>query len=197
MIDIVSQEIICNHIVKPDDSSKVLDFNCQEGDFITILQLEPDQYIGVDFSQNINTSKKIYPDYKFLDSWIGKSFIKADIICASFYDGCFFDFQYLPNILFDNLEYQGVFFIIVNTHIGEDRLFDIQNKIREKNMSCDLWGLEYSMPKSEYKNFEQRFLVQNTMTLSGELDGCRYWIMSGKRKDTNVISLQKVKKEGV
>ena len=162
-----------------------------------------DKYCGVDVSPAmLEIAKKKYPDYRFeqlngsemigwgiwdlvltifgqlnymgLPQWVDS--MEANLSADESFNmdspeswGQFLSVMYSDNYKPSYLNGEASFYSI----------HEVEDVIRKSSLHAEFWGLSFPMLGEENQSYSQMLDIQSTMTLSGDLDGCNYWIIKG------------------
>ena len=195
----VEEEIIATFLPDMDKAESVLDIGCGTGNMISVGQLHPKSYYGIDISSEmLKSATEKYPDYTFAQA------DGSDMVLHGCWD--------LVLTIFGQLNYMGLAnwceSMIQNMHHDEyavnqkarflsvmyssdyrpDYLDSqasgytpqyIKRILHENGLACNIWGLSYPLPMEENMDFASLLDTQTHLTNSGDLTGCRYWIIEG------------------
>lgn len=191
-IHFVEEEIIAGHIPNIADNQKVLDIGCGTGNMITVGQIKPDQYTGIDISDNmLQQAEKKYPDYTFAYHDARKPLIgNFDVILSIFGQANYMGIYDWVESIELNLAKGGAFLSVMYSDNykpeylnGEATLYDIDSvhmAISQSPLDYKIKGLTFPMPNAyQYLEFDMLYQIQNNMTESGDLEKCKYWIIKG------------------
>ena len=189
----VEEEIIAQFMPDFDNNTKILDVGCGTANMITVGQIKAHQYLGVDISQKmIDIAKVKYPDYSFqktdgvesigdgefdlglyvfgqinymgLEPWVNSLCANLDIIGGQFLAVMYAD-GYKPDYMTEE--------------IHRPPYFSIKTLLGEYGINFTIHGLSYPILGDVVSSYEDIYKKQIVMTESGNLDGCKYWILKG------------------
>lgn len=196
-IHFVEEEIIASHIPAIADNQKVLDIGCGTGNMITVGQIKPEQYTGIDISDNmLQQAEKKYPDYTFAYHDAKKPLIEEFAVVLSIFGQANYMgiYDWIEAIEF-NIAKGGKFLSVMYSDSykpeylnGEATLYDIDSvkmALSQSPLDYKIKGLTFPLPNAyQYFDFDMLYQIQNNMTESGDLEQCKYWIIEGGISDT-------------
>ena len=170
--------------------SKVLDVGCGTGHVIELGGFNPWEYFGIDISSSmVKLAEDKYPDHEFVVGDITEGiFGKYDLILAVYGQINHIGLFAWADILKANLEDEGDFYAVIyadtnNPDIcyeeGNHKIFtelQIDEVMSRIYPDYKLRGL--SFPFEEGMSPEDLFKYQIAKTESGDLEGCKYWMLS-------------------
>lgn len=183
-----------------NDSDSIVDIGCGTGHLITIAQIEPSNYLGVDISEKmILEAEKKYPEWEFWNEdacSLVLSNNKFDVVTAVFGQINYIGINDFIEIMDHLLDEGGRFFCVMYTpeykpdYLNGGTLFysveDIHSAFSRTGFDFKLEGLSFPIDEDGL-TYDARKAVQTELTESGGLDGCKYWMLSGSRIDAGYI----------
>ena len=205
-IHFVEEEIISSFLPDIEINSKILDIGCGTGNMINVGQYGLNQYTGVDISEEmLIKAQNKYEGYEFLHL-DGSEVIKHgeyDLILHVFGQLNYMGVERWMDSILANINQDGKFFTImyapeyqpdyINFNLVHPELEIIDIICDEVDIEYECYGLSFPMIGEENMSFSQLLHHQLTMTSSGNLDGCKYWMLIGKTKQKNKPNLRLVK----
>ena len=189
----VEEEIIAEHLPNLYPHSKVLDVGCGTANMITVGQFTSEQYFGIDISENmVDIARQKYPDYSF-ENLDGRESVGDGEWDLALYVFGQLNYMHLEpwiqslcaNVNMFNGEFLAVVYAqgyqpnYVNKEIGYPPAGIICMMLEEHGFDFTLNGLSFPMIGDEQMSYQQLYNRQIAMTKSGELEGCKYWIING------------------
>lgn len=195
----VEEDIIARFLPEIDKDSCVLDIGCGTGNMITVGQIPADNYFGVDISvEMLKTASKKYPDYRFQQADGSEMILHGcwDLVLTVFGQLNYMGLSDWCESMVQNMSHdenavkQKSRFLSV-MYSGEYRpnyldsqasgytVKHIKQTLNNNLLSCNIWGLSYPLPSEDEMSFNELLQAQMLLTESGDLTGCRYWLIEG------------------
>ena len=180
--------IINDHIAAMKPLGRVLSAGCGTGHDITMCILEPEGFLGTDISEGmLAEARKKYPNYAFENKAIADPVEREfDTVLGIFgvvnYGG-------LEVVLerFKEVKATKLFLVMfapsytppyVNGEIRRYTPEAVKHILSEAGLKFSMAGMTFPLPGEENKGVRLTYMEQKTLTKSGNLGGCKYWILS-------------------
>ena len=165
---------------------KVLSVGCGTGNDISILRLEPEKSVCVDFSKNmLRIARKKYPEYRFELHDVTQSPFRynADTVVALYGVVNYIGMRAFVRQVFQSGATKFIAILYANgyTPYNIDNIphrFGVSDliELRQAFPSLRVSGLSYFMDSNDIP-FEPLLTAQKLMTMQpSSLSGCKYWV---------------------
>ena len=188
----VEDELIAGLSGRLEPFGNCLSLGCGTGEDISLFQIPPEDFFGVDISLPMLHRATIkYPDYRF-EWWDAITPVKGRYHTVL---GIFGFINYAGIDAFtDNLkathakqfitvcysrDYAPDYSSSVVTHYDIEY---IRRSLTEAGYEVEVAGVSYPTPDEDTLGYEALYIQQSTLTEQGDLSGCRYWILTGRRE---------------
>lgn len=188
----VEEELIADEAGWLSPFMKVLSLGCGTGEDITVLQIPPEEFLGVDISYPmIKRAITKYPDYRF-EVWDATTPVPGRYHTVVGIFG-FINYAGLHTFINNLRSVHAEQFIAVcysdwyTPDYSKDvctnySLSDIQEAIELAGFDVSVSGLSFPVPNEDKMSFEELYTQQSLLSEMGVTDGCRYWVVTGSRK---------------
>lgn len=188
-IHFVEEQIILDRITRIAPLGRVLSLGCGTGHDITMCQLEPKGFLGVDISpEMLVVANRNYPEHLFAE-WDCREDVEASFDTVI---GLFGIVNYVgPERVFEIVRQVGAkqfFFVLYAPPYFPDYLNGEAKHYAASELSAALLdsgykiksveGLSFPVVGGDELPFPELYHAQNLLS-STELSGCKYWIVSG------------------
>jgi len=187
----VEEELIAGLTDRLEPLGTCLSLGCGTGEDISLFQIMPEEFFGVDISlPMLNRAIIKYPDYRF-ELWDAETPVKGRYHTVLGIFG-FINYAGLQPFI-DNLhsshakqfiavcysrEYAPDYSSAVVTHYDINTL---RESLAEAGYQVGVAGVSFPTVDEDELGYEALYIQQSMLTYEGNVDGCRYWVLTGRR----------------